>query len=56
MHALDESDEGYRAYWDDKNQDENPYEEGSREYEDWNSGWMEADLEVFSRAPDDDNE
>lgn len=39
-------EEGYNAYWSDLNKEDNPYEEYSREFYEWEEGWESARDEV----------
>lgn len=49
---TDAFNEGFNAYWLEMNEDENPYSEGTNEYDDWQAGWRDADEEVLSRNAD----
>ena len=37
--------EGYDAYWDDVDPDDNPYPSGIDEHWSWDRGWSQAQLE-----------
>jgi hypothetical protein len=42
MFSADEYYEGKKAYREGCEYDENPYQEGSTEYDDWQDGWDDA--------------
>ena len=39
------SQEGYDAYWNDVDSDDNPYMSGTEEHHCWDEGWSQAQLE-----------
>lgn len=44
--AIDHEQEGYNAFQDETDIDDNPHEEGSEAYAAWRNGWERADAEA----------
>jgi len=42
MPPNDAFEEGYDAYWDGSDVEDNPYDEGTENHLSWNRGWSKA--------------